>query len=236
MEQILILMICVITILVLGLIIRVTGKQIKQIGEDKELNELTKPFPSNKEICKTILKQLHNDTVTIEEANDKETTLYIALTNKIVIANIKNIYAYTRVQTIAHECLHSIQDRALLLFNFFFSNFYFIYFAVALILTMLGMVKNTMLQTAILLILGAIYYFVRSFLETDAMTKAKYVAKEYLEDNQITNGENIEKLVNKYDRLNNAGIKYINYRLFCNCIMKVALYSLVCVILFFLHG
>ena len=70
-----------------------------------------------------MLKMLDNKNVKIEEAKDTGTSLYIAVTNKISIADMKNNYA--RIQTIAHECIHSCQDRRLLLFNFIFLlNFY----------------------------------------------------------------------------------------------------------------
>ena len=36
-------------------------------------------------------------------------SLYIVATNTILISNIKD--TFTRVQTIAHECLHSIQNK-----------------------------------------------------------------------------------------------------------------------------
>ena len=56
---------------------------------------------------------VNNENVKVEEDKDSEASLYIAITNKISIANIQK--TYTRIQTLAHECLHSIQDRKLLL-------------------------------------------------------------------------------------------------------------------------
>lgn len=47
----------------------------------------------------------------------------------------------------------------------------------------------------IFLILSMIYYAVRVFLENDAMIKARYLAKEYLEEKKISSKEEIEKLV-----------------------------------------
>ena len=49
----------------------------------------------------------------VEENGDNEASLYIAVTNKILIANISN--TYTRIQTIAHECLHSIQNKKIIM-------------------------------------------------------------------------------------------------------------------------
>ena len=76
-------------------------------------NEIANKLPENKEICKAILKKLHNENVKIQENEDKDnkTSLYIAISNTIFIANIKD--TFTRVQTIAHECIHSTQNKKL---------------------------------------------------------------------------------------------------------------------------
>ena len=95
-----------------------------------------------------------NKNVKIEEAKDTGTSLYIAVTNKISIADMKNNYA--RIQTIAHECIHSCQDRRLLLFNFIFSNINIIYFIIISVLTILKVITNQSLQIAILMLLTII--------------------------------------------------------------------------------
>ena len=102
-----------------------TLKKIKDFGrENKDLDGIVKKYPSNVEICKFMLGKLKNDNVKIEENKDYQSSFYIAISNKIIIANIEK--SYTRIQTIAHECLHSIQDRRKLLFNYIYSNIYFI--------------------------------------------------------------------------------------------------------------
>ena len=42
--------------------------------------------------CTVFLKKLNNEKVKIEESSDNEASLYIAVTNKILIANISNTY------------------------------------------------------------------------------------------------------------------------------------------------
>jgi len=103
--------------------------------------------------------------------------------------------SYTRIQTIAHECLHSVQSRKLLLFNFAFSNVYVIYFIPVCGLLVFKRLPYKMMPMVIFLILSMIYYAVRVFLENDAMIKARYLAKEYLEEKKISSKEEIEKLV-----------------------------------------
>ena len=126
MELMVLLIIIIIISLVLKYIFDANILKIKQIGENKEFDQLTQKYPENIEICKWYLKKLKNENVKIEEDKNSNSTLYLVTSNKIFIANLKE--SYTRIQTIAHECLHSIQSKKLLWFNFVFSNIYIIYF------------------------------------------------------------------------------------------------------------
>lgn len=228
MELIIIILISVISLITLSIILKIDLKKIKELGMDKNLNKLAEKYPSNTEICKSILKKLNNEKVKIEEDKEAETTLYIALTDKIFIADTKE--SYTRIQTMAHECLHSIQDRRILMFNFIFSNIYLIYFAAIIILTIFKIATNSLLYLSIFLILSMVYYMVRVFLENDAMIKAKYLAKEYMEEAQISSKEEINKIVEGFGNLNNAGIKCVNYNLFSQILIKVIIFSIVALI------
>lgn len=156
------------------------------------------------------------------------TSLYMVISNTILIGNLKGGYA--RIQTLAHECMHSIQNRKLLLFNYIFSNIYILYFFVITIFTVFNMVSNKMLQLFILTITGFIFYAVRSYLETDAMTKAKYLAKEYLENTEKCNSIEIEKLMNSYDEINKQAIPFTNYSLILKVLTKIIIYCIVCII------
>lgn len=216
------------------IIFNIQIKEIEKAKKNEKLNKVTSRFPENKEICKTILKKLQNEKVKIKENGEEKnkTSLYIAVSDTIFIANIKD--SYTRIQTIAHECLHSIQNRRLLLFNFIYSNIYLIYFTISIVLTLLGIFKDTKLQIIILTMLGFFYYVIRSYLETDAMIKAKYVAKEYMlayiKENAVCTKEEVEEIIEEYHRINNIGIPVINYILMVNCMMKVILYIFIAII------
>ena len=199
-------------------------KKLKEIGFNKELNEITNKLPENRKICETVLKKLNNENVIIKES-DNESSFYFVLTNSILIANIKN--TFSRVQTICHECLHSIQSKRTLLFNFFFSNIYLIYFLVICILTILKLNFYPMLHLFILTTLGFIYYSVRSSLEMDAMTKAKPLAKEYLQEEGTLNKEEQELILKNCEEINKIGIPLTNYKLAFNCIWKIIVYCLV---------
>lgn len=217
-------------------------KQIKELGYDKNLNNIANKFPENKEICEKILKKLGNKTVKVEENKETKASLYIAVTNKIIIANIKD--TFTRIQTIAHECLHSMQNRRILLFNFIFSNIYIIYFIASLILIFFRVGEryfDTYMYIQIYCILTLIYIGIKIYLENEAMNKAMYVAKEYMEEYKVTkeqyeankntkidekdktkiNNEDIEMLVNGFEEINKVGIPFTNFYIITLCLLKI---------------
>ena len=219
MEFIVLLIIVIIMYFILKYIFDFNIKKVKEIGENKQLDELTQKYPENIEICKYYLKKLDNENVKIEEDKNSNATLYLVMSNKIFIANLKD--SYTRIQTIAHECLHSIQSKKLLWFNFIFSNIYLAYFFIICILAIFKILPYKMMFLTILVILGFIFYSVRTYLENDAMIKARFLAKEYMQDKNISSQEEIEKIINKYDQLNDIGIKCTNFQLLSNIFIKI---------------
>ena len=219
MEFIILLIIVIVMYLILRFIFDFNMKKIKELGEDKELDELTQRYPENMEICKWYLKKLKNENVKIEEDKNSNSTLYLVMSNKIFIANLKE--SYTRIQTIAHECLHSIQSKKLLWFNFIFSNIYLVYFGVICILALLKLLPMKMTFLAIFIVFSLVYYAVRTYLENDAMIKARFLAKEYMQEEAISTQEEIDRIVNKYDELNDIGIKCTNFKFLSSILIKV---------------
>jgi len=237
MEYIIVIIICILFLLVLKFAWNIKIKDIKrlkEIGYSEELNKITNKLPENKEICKSILKKLRNEVVTIKESEDKnnKTSLYLVINNTIWIANIKD--TFTRVQTIAHECIHSVQNRKTLLFNFIYSNVYLLYFLGICILSILKINQNGMLHLFVLTILGCIYYTIRSYLEMDAMIKAKYLAKEYMEEEGTLTKEEQKSVIDNYEQINKIGIKLANFNLIFNCTFKVIIYAVIFAVLYFI--
>lgn len=228
MELIILLIIIAIIYFILRFVFEFNIKKIKQIGENEELDKLTEKYPQNIEICKYYLKKLNNQDVNIEENKNANSTLYLVMSNKVYIGNLKD--SYTRIQTIAHECLHSIQSKKLLWFNFIFSNIYLVYFIVISILAIFRILPHEMLFLNILMLFGFSFYSVRAYLENDAMTKARFLAKEYMEQSNISTKEEIDKIVSGFDELNDIGIRCTNFQLFSNAILKVVIFTLICVI------
>lgn len=232
MELIVVLIILIVVLIIGAIIFELNFKKLKEAGNNPKCDEIISKFPNNKKVCESILEKLDNNSVKIVENNDKTSSLYIAISNTIFIANITK--TYTRIQTIAHECLHSVQNRKLLIFNFIYSNVYILYFAISLILTIFNVFKNYELNIIILSVLSFLYYLVRAYLETDAMTRAEFLAKEYLyeynEKNMVCTNEEVEELVNEYKRINKIGIPATNFILFANCSLKIIIYTIVAII------
>lgn len=228
MQYIIIVAILVIVLVVLGIICSFNLKKIKQIGNDKVLDELVRRFPSNIQICQYILKKIGNNHTKIKEEKESETSLYLIANDTISIANIND--TYTRVQTIAHECLHSIQDKKMLWFNFIYSNIFILSYIIIVLCTIFGVIKNGMFWNVILLVMTIIFYFIRSMLEIDAMLKAKFLAKEYMEENKLTSKGNIEIIVKEYDKLNNLGVKATCFSLLFSQVVKIIIYNVVCIV------
>lgn len=226
MNLIITIMLLFIILLVLVKVYDINTRKLKQFAEYEEtkFNKLVEKYPSNIEICKSILKKLNNKDVKIEEDKNSKTCLYIVQTNKIVIADVKN--SYTRIQTIAHECLHSIQKRKILLFNFIFSNVYLLYFVIVGILAIANKIQNAMLYISIMILLSYIYYFVRSYLEDDAMLKARFLAEDYMKEVNISSEEEIETIIKSYDKINDVGIRTVNFQLMLGTLLKTIILTI----------
>ena len=218
-----------VTIVLLKYVFKIDFKKAQQISENKELEKVTDRFPENKQIAEEMLEMLDNKGVKIEEQKNTQTSLYIAITNKILIADLKNNYA--RIQTIAHECLHSVQDRRLLMFNFIFSNIFIIFWITMCILTYTKVITNTATILFALLLFTLIKIVVRGYLETEAMTKSRYLAEKYINKKHITTKEENEKLLKQYDEINKLGIPFTIVQVLLTPLIEIIIYSVIALII-----
>ena len=65
------------------------------------------------------------------------------------------------------------------------------------------------------------------FYLNDEKIKARFLAKEYMEEKGISSKDEIESLVKKYDELNDIGIKFINFKFFEGIIIKAVILSFI---------
>ena len=229
MESLIIFILVVITIVILKIMLGSNKKIIMQIANNEKLNNILQKLPDNINICKDILKKLNNEKVKIEEQENTNCFYFIA-TDKIILNKDKKYF--TRVQTIAHECIHSTQNKKILWFNYIFANLLNIFWLITMILTIAGVITQYALFSASILICIIIFYVIRSYLEIEAMTKAKYIAKEYLEENQV---KETDEIVEEYEKLNDIGIKYTCYKLISSKLYLLAIYTIMGCILNFIR-
>lgn len=220
-----ILLVCL--LIISKFIFRINIKKAREIEENEEIEIITNKFPDNKEIAKEMLAMMNNTNVAIEEARNTKTSLYIALTNKIIIADIKGNYG--RIQTIAHEVLHSCQDRRLLISNVIISNILLLYYIITIILTICGVYTNLLLQLVILSILSFASFVIRSFLEIDAMTKSRFLAEKYIKSKKLCRDDETVKILKSYDEINQLGIPFTVDNLFNTAIIKILIYTVICI-------
>lgn len=207
-------------------------KNVKNIGNNDEMNSIVRKFPNSKNICENFLKILGNNNckIEIEKEEKNQTCLYIALKNKILLGNLDN--NPMRIQTIAHECVHASQNRRMLLFNFAISNFNIVYFIIIFALSIFKVVNMEMVYILITtgILLEFVHFAVLAFLEIDAMTRAEYETYLYVKNSNFIdeNEENI--LLEFYKRSNKIGIKLYIFMLGIKAIIKPMLYYAVSLI------
>ncbi len=227
MYRLVIILISIIVLAIIKFIFKINFKEIKDIDKNNkssELDNITKKLPDDETVCKEILKLLNNTNVKIEKDEQYQSCLYTVFNNKITLGKFTS--DYIRVQTIAHECLHSVQSKRILLSNFIISNIYIFYFIIFIILRILKINIYANITFPVFIILSMLQFALRAYLENDAMTKAKYVAKEYLENTKQCSNEEIEKLMSKYDQINQMGIPTTNFILLAKNIIKIMIFSI----------
>ena len=229
MDSMLVIASLLVTIVLLRFVFKIDFKKAEKLNENKELEKITDKFPENRQIAEEMLEMIDNKSVKIEEAKDSKTSLYIAVTKKIIIADFKSNYA--RIQTIAHECLHSIQDKRLLLFNFIFSNIFLLFWITMCILTFTKVITDTASIIFALMLFTLIKILVRGFLETDAMTKSRYLAEKYIDKKHIISNTDKEKLLEQYDEINKLGIPFTLVRVLLTPLIEVIIYTCITLII-----
>lgn len=96
MEIYICLILYILTIISLKFIFKINFKQAKALEENEEMQKITDKFPENIEIAKEMLEMVDNKGVKIEQVKNTKTSLYIAITDKISIADLKDNYGRIR--------------------------------------------------------------------------------------------------------------------------------------------
>lgn len=222
----------VITLVLLKIFLNINFKKLKQLetGSNENLKDISEKLQNVKseDMCKNILNKLDCSDVDICIKPEYNACLYTVFDNKITIGKFKE--QYMKPQTIAHECIHASQNKVTLWANFIFTNIYLLFWVVTCILSVLNKLPNTNIFTIALVFTSLIQYIIRYSLENEAMIKAKYIAKEYIEENNLLSKEEERILLNEYDRVNDLGIPFMNYYQISVNIVKVMIFSFICLI------
>ena len=111
---------CILFSIILKIVMTEKLKEIAKFKKRDDLDSISKKLPNNTTICHQILKKLKNEKVKVIEKQDYGANLYVVYHNEIIITDKNEEYA--RLQTIAHECIHSTQSKKMLWFHFILSN------------------------------------------------------------------------------------------------------------------
>lgn len=223
-----VIIVCVITLILLKIFLKINFKEIKklEIRESEELKNISNNFPEDETICKDILKKFNNNSdIKIKKEQEYNNCLYTVFNNTIIIGKFKQ--DYMKIQTLAHECIHSCQNKITLWANFIFSNIYIIYFITILILEFFNKLPYANIHIIILIFMSVIHYILRFTLEFEALLKAKYIAKEYIEENKLLNEEDKNKLLEEYEKINNIGLPFVNYYIISMNLIKIIVFSFI---------
>ena len=71
----------------------------------------------------------------------------------------------------------------------------------------------------------------RSFLETDAMTRAEFMAQDYIEKTDYVSQEEKEKIIQTYKDVNKVGIKSYNYVLLMKALIRLLIYAIIMMVM-----
>ena len=113
--------------------------------------------------------------------------------------------------------------------NVIFANINNLYL---LIISILSLFNRISYNTAticlwVLALMQLTLYAVRSFLETDAMTRAEFMAQDYIEKTDYVTKEEKDKIIQTYKDVNKVGIKSYNYVLLMKALIKLLIYAII---------
>lgn len=200
----LVILFAVITVLII--ILNRYMKEARELSSNMELDEYSKVFPGNLEICKEMQK-IVDSKCDIKLDDSTKSSAYIFLNNQIILSNNEDSKKnYSRVLFIAHECIHSIQPKKVLLLNFILFNLMNLYNILTLIILLLLDIKSYEI-IAIAMLISFAQVYVKISLEVDAVYRSLILSEEYLKD------KNCDKLIERYKYIipKTISVVYISY-------------------------
>jgi len=154
-----------------------------EVLHDEVISPLVKEIGDNEKVAKEILNYIGNKTTKVVKNEDEKikASFYDGNLDKITIKNTNDLEDCSRVIHIAHECIHSVQEKKLVKFHFIISNIQILYFLGIFIYFFYN--KDLNLRFNLLLIQMFIFiitFFMKIVLESDATYRGPELAFEYL--------------------------------------------------------
>lgn len=227
MNEIVVIVVCILILVLakIGLNVKFRYLKLLKTRTNEKARKIAEKFPNDEKMCIEILNILGNDSkVKITENKEYNSCLYTIYNNSITLGKFKE--NYIKPQTIAHECVHSCQSKNMLWSNFIISNIINLFFIIILILAIFNKLPNTNLFLIILTGIAFIQYIIRNTLEMEAMTRAPYIAKEYLFSKNILTEQEMKELFKEYEEINKIAIPIANYSLILKNIMKIIIFCI----------
>jgi hypothetical protein len=158
----------------------------EDITFDKDLSPEIARLDDNIVITKQILGILENDHTKVKQNKDENAKIsfYNHDTDTIIMKNNMNdMKDFTRVVHIAHECIHTTQDKKFLIINKLFSNIQILYFLFLIIYLFYNKdEKIGLILVTVQILLWFATFFIKVVIESDASYRAANLANKYLED------------------------------------------------------
>lgn len=170
-------------------------KYFEKMNKSKKISEISDKFSSNSIVCKQILELIKNNSTDVKIDKDIKNSYYVFLNDTIYIsAAAKNTNGYQRICVMAHECIHSIQNKTMQMINFILSNIELLSFVLSVVCMLFRYNINIVLYAY--LVVNIISIIPRLILEIDATIKSIDLSKKYIE-NKLDEGET-DILINAY--------------------------------------
>ncbi len=218
-----ILFILLIAIIFLLIVNHKTLQETKELATNVSFDKITEALPNNEEICKEIQKQVGHECEIQLDSNAKSSA-YIFFQDKMILSDTESSRKnYTRVLFIAHECVHSVQDKKTHWINFTLANIKNLYDFILFILLLFGKGSLELIMISFLISFLSFYY--RIILEADAVYRSVMVSKKYL------GKKNLDSIAEKYEEIIPKTIAGMYFSYISPILIKLAVFVLMnCII------
>lgn len=162
---------------------------------NKENLKLVNELPNNEKVSMQILELLNNNKTNIKLDKNIKNSYYVFLNDTIYLSDLEKVNeSYYRILLIAHECIHSVQNKLLQFINFILSNIELIVFAISLFLIVTSNKNNIIINSYF--VISILSVISRLVLEIQATIKSIGLSQKYMK-NKIEE-EKLKDIINAY--------------------------------------